>query len=67
MFLVGGMIIGATIMFVIMDRFEKSMIDRHASQVDGLLGRINELTMKRVTTEPSVEPSELSSQPFGPN
>jgi hypothetical protein len=63
MFLVGGMIIGATIMLIVMDRFEKRMLDQHVSQVDGLLGRINELTMKRGTSDPSVEPSALSFRP----
>jgi hypothetical protein len=63
MFLIGGIIIGMTIMFFVVDRFEKRMIDRHMRQVDGLLGRINELAKNQRVSEPASErpPSPRSS------
>lgn len=43
MFLVGGIVIGMTIMVIVFERYERRVIDQHMRQVNGLLGRINEL------------------------
>lgn len=47
MFLVGGIIIGMTIMLFVFDRHERRMIDRHMAQVKGLQWQINELTREQ--------------------
>lgn len=51
LFLVGGIIIGMTIMLFVIDRHEKRMIDRHMKQLDGLMLQINELSRKQQPAE----------------
>jgi uncharacterized membrane protein YccC len=56
LFLAAGIVIGVTIMFVVFDRYDRRRLDRHARQVEGLLGRISELALKnRRASDPHSE------------